>query len=687
VKNLFCASHLFLIFLMVASPLHAVEPLTIAAAVDTPLYVNPFVYTVTAPRMEIPLRQSPAATTVVTDEQLQAMPRTIAVDEAVKLVPGVRVENQADGSRVHMSIRGQGILTERGIRGIKILLDGLPLNDPTGFAPDLYDVDWATVQRLEVLRGPAAALYGGGSSGGVVNITTQDGPEKPLGGEIYSNAGSYNFEKALGQIGGTSGDVNYRVSASRMQSDGYRVHTAYHGNNIYAKLRWDPTPSVRITPIFAWTEYFNENAEGLNALQVQQDRRMANPDAVPFNEYQLTRRFTNGLSGVIKLPRQQDIQFNGFFRMSLFEEAVPSSVQHRTFLTPGASVQYNRHCDFGWVKNHVSLGSDVQGQNIAENRFKNLGRARQDTLLSNQSINQNTIGAFLLDRVELGSQWSVNAGLRYDHIRNSLLDDKADAQDLSGKANFEKTTARFGAAFTPRREWNLYANWGQGFLPPATEELANNPAQQGGFNAGLAAATSQGEELGVRGEIGQSVYYDVTGFHLQTDKDFDRYRISSRPLETFYRNLGSSRRYGVETLLGWSPVKSVLVQAAYTYSDFTYTKPDTFKGNRLPNSPVHMTYVDVEWRPVADLRIGASSEMQSKWTIDSQNSVFVNGYTLYHLRAAYGWSIAGMNLEIAASVRNILNTPYIAFTEPDPDGNSYQPAPRAEYFGSLRLAL
>jgi len=651
------------------------------------LYVNPIEYTITAGRMDIPLRQNPAATTVVTEEQLHPMPRSIAVDEAVKLVPGVRVENQADGSRVHMSIRGQGILTERGIRGIKILLDGLPLNDPTGFAPDLYDVDWATVQRIEVLRGPAAALYGGGSAAGVVNITTQDGPEQPVSGEAYGNAGSYNFWKGLGQIGGTSGTVNYRVSASRMQADGYRVHTAYYGNNIYAKMHWDPTPSVRLTPIMAWTEFWNENAEGLNIDQVQQDRRMANPDAVPFDEYQTTRRFTNGLSGVIKLPKNQDIQFNGFFRLSTFEEAVPSSVQHRLLLTPGASVQYNRHCDFGWVKNNLSVGSDVQGQNIDENRYANLGLARQDTLLSNETINQNNIGAFLLDRVELGPMWSVNACVRYDHIHNSLLDTKVDTMDLSGKANFEKTTARAGVAFAPRKEWNVYANWGQGFLPPATEELANNPAQLGGFNAGLSPATSQGEEIGVRGEVGPSLYYDATGFYLKTDKDFDRYRITARPLETFYRNLGSSRRYGVEALLGWSPVKSVLVQAAYTYSDFAYTKPDTFKNNRLPNCPVHMTDVDVEWRPIADLTLGASSEMQSKWTIDSQNSVFVDGFTLYHVRASYAWRILGVHGEVAATVRNLLNTPYIAFTEPDPDGNSYQPAARREVFGSVRIAL
>ncbi len=121
--------------------------------------------TVTAPRVEIPLKKNPAATTVVETPILGTMPRTIAIDEALKLVPGVKVDNQADGERVHLSIRGEGILTERGTRGIKTLVDGIPLNDPSGYVSDFYDIDWTAVRRLEVLRGPAAAFYGSGSSG------------------------------------------------------------------------------------------------------------------------------------------------------------------------------------------------------------------------------------------------------------------------------------------------------------------------------------------------------------------------------------------------------------------------------------------------------------------------------------------------------------------------------------------
>ena len=183
---------------------------------------------VSAPRLDVPLKDNPAAMTVLSATVLRTtMPRAVAAEEAMRLVPGVKVDNQADGERVHLSIRGQGVLTERGIRGIAVLLDGLPLNDPTGFAPDLFDVDWSTIERIEVFRGAASTLYGGRSAGGVINITTRDGDPTRTSGEASMSVGSYTFWKPFAEVGGTKGSLNYRVSASGNHGDGYREHTAF----------------------------------------------------------------------------------------------------------------------------------------------------------------------------------------------------------------------------------------------------------------------------------------------------------------------------------------------------------------------------------------------------------------------------------------------------------------------------
>ena len=119
------------------------------SAQDTMANINLNEIVITALRISIPLTEIPAAISVVTPRQLFTMPKPIAADDALRLVPGVRIDNGSIGSRVHVYIRGQGVLTESGFRGIGVLIDGISFNGPGGFTPDLYDVDWQTVKNVE----------------------------------------------------------------------------------------------------------------------------------------------------------------------------------------------------------------------------------------------------------------------------------------------------------------------------------------------------------------------------------------------------------------------------------------------------------------------------------------------------------------------------------------------------------
>jgi len=511
--------------------------------------------TVTASRLDLPLSDSPAGTSVVQADTLRAMPRGIGAEEALATVPGVKIDDQADGERVHLSIRGQGILTERGIRGVQVLVDGVPQNDPSGFVPDLYDVDWMSVDRIEVLRGPVAYLYGGGSSGGIIEIASQDGGKEPVGGRVWADGGSYGFWKLHGDVGGTGGPVNYYVFASADRGDGYREHTAFWGNKAAGKLSWQVSPRVHLAARLSGTGYFNQNAEGLNAEQAAEDPRQPNPDALTYDEYQKTIRQTAALTGTVDLSSSQVLTFAGYFRHTNFTESVPSSVQHRGLDSPGLSAQYLLRTPLGKLRNTLSAGFDLDRQAIDEYRHPNLGGAVEgEELLSDQTAVQRRAGGFLQDRLELSARWALLAGLRYDDITNDLTDHlQAGGVDLSGSARFRQATGRVALDWNASPKADVFASWGQGFLPPATEELYANPEALGGYNTGLRPATSQGEELGLRGALSASLSYGVSGFHVLTHDDFERYRIEERPLETFYRNAGNSRRLGLETQLRCCP--------------------------------------------------------------------------------------------------------------------------------------
>ena len=679
------------------------------ASADTIFYKYPGEVIITGSRIPTPLKAMPYSATIVDSTNLNTAPRSVAIDEALRLVPGVKVDNQANGERVHVSIRGQGILTETGIRSIKILLDELPVNDPSGFARDFFDVDLNTVDHMEVLRGPSASLYGGGAAGGIINITTRNYTATPLSGEASAEYGSNNFWKGFGQFGGSSGDVNYRVSFSRAAGDGYRVHTHFWQNNIYAKATYTPSATLQLSPILSWTDTYHENPEGLDLATYNLNPLLPNPDAVPYNEHMEMDRTTNGLTGVINPLEGHEIRFNGYVKHSLYTEANNHVFDHQTITTPGTSLLYTYTSGIAddKVRNKFSLGMDLQWQTIDEHTDSNAHSVELSELFSKQQQKQNGAGFFMIDMVDLGNDWNLMGSVRVDNIHYELDDLlRTDSSDASGSADFSNVTGRVGVTYSPSREITVFGSWGQGFIPPSTEEVGTNPTGYRGFNSGLVPATSNSYELGARGTIGRELDYEVSGYYTMTENDFDRYRMPGRgngEEGTFFRNVGGTHRLGAEVWGEYRPVKPLCIQMAYTYSHFKYSLGESIPilmddstihksivdGHWLPNSPQHQLAVDVSYDVIPELTLGVNSMTLSKSYIDGANreSEAVPAYTLLGARVAYHWTAAGVSGDLTGQVRNLADQKYVAFSEPDAGGNAYQPGAGREFFVGLRVGL
>ncbi|MCD6331939.1 MAG: TonB-dependent receptor, partial [Bacteroidales bacterium] len=334
------------------------------------------------------------------------------------------------------------------------------------------------------------------------------------------------------------------------------------------------------------------------------------------------------------------------------------------------------------------------------------------TLLANQIINQRSTGIFALYKMEFG-RFNIMGNIRYDAIENQLTDKMLGMDTAKTSMNFSKTSFRLGASYHISEACNIFTNWSQGFMPPSTEELAANPMGYSGFNTHLVPATSNCFETGTRGFIGRKIYYDVTGFVMHTENDFFRFKQSGRGnQEVFYGNAGNSRRYGVETYFSIDLLKNLNLQIAYTYADYQYTSAridpvytDTAfvlttppgEGQYLPNSPKHQLYAEMVYSVNRSFKISLGTEYQSKWAIytdakayngELDPEIYQNwqkGFNLYHAKIIYLWELYGLNGELSLSARNFTGAHYMAFTEPDPDGNSYQPGPRQEFFANIKV--
>jgi iron complex outermembrane receptor protein len=691
---------------------------------DTTITINLDEVIVTANRLPVLLKNNPGSVSLVTPEVLSIQPKTIAAEEALRLVPGVRIDNQHDGERVHLSIRGQGILTEHGLRGIGVMIDGIPVNDPSGFAPDLYDVDWATVKKIEVLRGPAAGLYGGSSSGGVLNIFTADGSAEPVGGELSQIIGSNGFAKSLVQLSGTKDFIDYRISFSRTDGDGYRDHQAFWGNKLYEKINFNSSKKLAVTQIISHTDYFHQNPEGLNLGQLD-NILQANPDACPFNEYQKTNRTTIGLHGNYKFNEMHDIEVTSYLRSWDYKETSNRCAEYRTITNPGAVFQYNLHFSSGPTRNDISLGADLKFQNIKMYKLQSASDPERiesidetnietDSLLANQIISQQNTGVYVLYKLGI-DKFTLMGSARYDDMTNHLTNKMMGADTAIAAKDFSKLSLRIGASYNFTNALALFTNWSQGFIPPSTEELASNPVGYSGFNTHLVPATSDCIDLGVRGFSGKRFYYEITGFLMNTENDFFRFKQTGRGnQEVFYGNAGNSRRTGIETYVSYKIILDLSLSVAYTFADYKYTSAtvdpvytDTDyvlttppeAGQCLPNSPHHQLFAEAVYSINKHIKISLSTEYQSKWAIytdaeayngELDPSIYQNwqdGFNLYHARVSYLWKIRGLKGECSVFARNFTNAKYMAFTEPDPDGNSYQPGPGRELFGSIKISF
>src|SRR5690606_26558946 len=157
------------------------------------------------------------------------------IDEALANIPGVVVANRYNFALdQRVSIRGAGSRANFGLRGVKVLLDGIPQSLPDGQS-QLTNVDLAAVGSVEVLRGSASSLYGNGS-GGVIAFTTDLSAPTPLGLTLRHTAGSFGLQKSQVRVAGRAGGTLGMLSVSRTDFDGFRQYSEARTSQVLAAV-------------------------------------------------------------------------------------------------------------------------------------------------------------------------------------------------------------------------------------------------------------------------------------------------------------------------------------------------------------------------------------------------------------------------------------------------------------------
>ena len=268
---------------------------------DDALTLDPVV--VTGSRVEERAFDLPAAIAVVGEAQIKADQARVNASEALAGVPGVSVANRQNYAQdLQISTRGFGARSAFGVRGVRLVADGIPASMPDGQGQAAtFNLDRA--ERLEVMRGPMSAVYGN-SAGGVIQLFTREGKGRPSVEGGFS-AGSYGSWKTDIAADGSAGGVGYVLDASRFATEGYRDHSRAERDQLMAKLSLAPSDDGKLTLVASSFRQAAQDPLGLSWASYLRDPRSVDPSALQFNTRKSIDQQQGGLNYVHRFGEQR----------------------------------------------------------------------------------------------------------------------------------------------------------------------------------------------------------------------------------------------------------------------------------------------------------------------------------------------------------------------------------------------
>ncbi|MDX2192696.1 MAG: TonB-dependent receptor [Gemmatimonadales bacterium] len=644
-----------------------------------------------------------AAAVSVVDSMVIRNSRSAGLHEVLRYTPGVVATSRFGLDDVNLSIRGSGIRTTFGVRGVAVMVDGVPVTEPDG-QTRLDLVELASAKQVEVVRGPASALYGGVASGGVVNIITRSGAES-RGVTFRAQRGAFDFAKYDGSVGTTfAGDRgSLYVSGARTEQAGFR---AWNTTDLW---RWNVRADYRLA---ARTRVgLDASSSNLNTL-IPGAQNAAEFDANPFAALQnpnIVNRYARfderrrvGLRlfhGFDLAGRPVKTTTYGFYGWRTLEHPIFQVVAQdldRWQAGTRARIALDRAQD---PRATLTVGGDFDRLAGIDQRYVN-ALGRRGTRLQDNIQRIPSVGAYGQLELRPFEALQLTAGARWDRVRYDIADRLVAAR--SYQATFEQVSPKFTASWRLARGSQVYASVAKGFEVPTSGELALGPDPNLAFNTALTPKSLWNYEVGLKGTLADRVYAELSVYQADITGEFiSRTVPTSAGPRTIFENAGRSRNRGVEAGVTALLTDRLDLVASYTFADYVLqdfrapvVQPNgqavlvDFSGRRLPGVPQHRLTGELRARPVDGLQLGLGAEWQGRLFVNNNNDLAGTVYfrpfgpgpvQAVPFRAVEAWGLLHLNASyrlrqatLFASVENLLDARYIAnVTVNDGNGRFY----------------
>lgn len=647
---------------------------------------------ISASRAEQRRFDAPGAIDAVQVDPFRTASPLVNLSELMGAVPGLQIRDRQNFAQdLQLSVRGFGTRSTFGVRGVRILIDGIPATMPDGQG-QAATASLMSASRIELLRGPLAQLYGN-AAGGVLQVFTRNPPVTP-GKPDYSlsaGTGSDGQRQVSAGIAGGSDTLGGLLDVSRYSTDGFRDHSAARREQLNAKVVARPSADTTITGIVnLFKQPLAQDPLGLTHAQFSQNPRQVIPNALTFNTRKTIEQNQAGLvvehklsasdtlnarvyGGTRKVDQKLAFQANGVVNLDRTYGGVGASWTH--------AMQVNR-LPVRWT-----VGAEADQLRETRKGFDNIGgnngalRRNEDDTAHNTDVFGQLDWSFTPD-------WQAIAGVRASRVRFGV-DDRFNpaASSTSGSVQYRNTSPVAGLVWHAADTLNVYANLGTGFETPTLAESAYRPGGAPGPNLALKPSTSTQGEIGVKLRSGAHSL-DAALFEARSRDEIvssqssggraifqNADRTTRRGLEASW----SARWTGLETRIGYT-LLDARFKSAYVGAQGTVPAD-----NRLPGAPRHSLFADAQASITESVRAGLEMRLESKTYVNDLNSDAAPGYAVLNARLSREFRFNGAKMLLYGRIDNLFDRAYAgSLIVNDSNARYFEAAPGRRLFVGVR---
>jgi iron complex outermembrane recepter protein len=637
------------------------------------------------------MQEVPGAVDLVEEEELRRTRQTNFAD-VLRFTPGVYAQSRFGAAdEAQLSIRGSGLRNNFHLRGVNVLVNGMPYRNADGFT-DFESLELLTASNIQVYKGGNALRYGGSTLGGAINIETRTGyTADPF--QLYAQGGSNGFFKGQLSSGAVFDDLNYYGSYARTDLDGFRDHSTQRRDRLNAHLGWVVSPSVDLRGFWFFAHVEEDLPGSLTREEMESDARAAAEANVADDwgrDYQLHHV---GLQIRAQIGPTQRLDVAPYFQYRDIVHPI-FRVLDQISRDVGIEARYENTSPVGERDNRFVLGVQPTFGNVDNRHFENES-GESGELAKDQRDEAGGVAVYLEDVFSLSPRLSAVAGLRYDRSRRAVEDAFLADGDQSDERTFEAVQPKIGFLVeVPEIGGQVFGNASRIYEPPLLLEL--NSFTVPGF-VDLGAQDAWQLEVGTRGRSGPW-RWQLSAYDMEIDGEILNVNVQPFPGAPFtvptYRNAAETRHSGLEAGLELSAPVHLLggeeggeqagFRLAYTLSRFEFVSDADFEGNEIPGIPTHVLQLEAEYAHPSGLSLAPSLEwVPDDLFVDSANTVTSDGWLTLGLRGE--WELYGLGATAFVEARNLTDEVYSPTVNvDDAAGRYFQPADGRSLYAGVR---